>query len=284
MFERIDAESRWAGFALISGGSLQDTSRMLGDWDLMSTQLRRSVQEGAVRVEALAPDADGTPGRQPIIAEGRGALTLLERGLLRGAVPEDDNWVDRTIHRLVAAPLVGPLLLRGIQPLHVALAAAGLAWGGALAALLGYFWVTAVLLPVGAAAFAIARRMARVWTDHVRNEEMLAAARHGAAFVALALLALHLGRAGNWGWWMMAAVMPLSLGGSLAMQPVARVVDAAVQPRWFPTSDGLVWIAPLLAVLAGWSWMVAALSAYCAGGFLWRLHTLRQAATQKGRE
>jgi hypothetical protein len=41
-FERIDAESRWAGLALIDGALLADTASMLRDWDPQSTLSRRA--------------------------------------------------------------------------------------------------------------------------------------------------------------------------------------------------------------------------------------------------
>src|SRR5678815_1552026 len=40
-FERIDAETRWAGVALVDARTLGSTAAMLGDWDLQSTLLRR---------------------------------------------------------------------------------------------------------------------------------------------------------------------------------------------------------------------------------------------------
>ena len=49
-FERIDAESRWAGVALVDSRLLGSTAAMLGDWDLQSTLLRRTLQEGALRL------------------------------------------------------------------------------------------------------------------------------------------------------------------------------------------------------------------------------------------
>jgi hypothetical protein len=36
-FERIDAESRWAGVAVVDARLLGSTAAMLGDWDLQST-------------------------------------------------------------------------------------------------------------------------------------------------------------------------------------------------------------------------------------------------------
>ena len=57
MFERIDAESRWAGVALVDARLLGSTAAMLGDWDLQSTLLRRAMQEGARAAAAPAKAA-----------------------------------------------------------------------------------------------------------------------------------------------------------------------------------------------------------------------------------
>ena len=50
--ERIDDTSRWAGAALVEAHTLGSTAAMLGDWDLQSTLLRRTVQSGARMVAA----------------------------------------------------------------------------------------------------------------------------------------------------------------------------------------------------------------------------------------
>ena len=54
--ERIDDTSRWAGVALVEAHALGSTAAMLGDWDLQSTLLRRTVQSGARRVAAGLAD------------------------------------------------------------------------------------------------------------------------------------------------------------------------------------------------------------------------------------
>lgn len=54
-WERIDAHAHWAGLALITGSQLHDTVAILGDWDLQSTLLRRSVQSGCRRI-MIGPD------------------------------------------------------------------------------------------------------------------------------------------------------------------------------------------------------------------------------------
>ena len=70
-FERIDAESRWAGVAVVDSHLLGSTAAMLGDWDLQSTLLRRTLQEGALRVRA-----DETGG-EPLLAETRRAAARI---------------------------------------------------------------------------------------------------------------------------------------------------------------------------------------------------------------
>ncbi len=75
-FERVDAQSRWAGAALVDAHLLGSTAAMLGDWDLQSTLLRRAVQEGAIRIAA------GEPGMGALLAERPEDLANFERRLL----------------------------------------------------------------------------------------------------------------------------------------------------------------------------------------------------------
>jgi hypothetical protein len=60
-YERVDGASRWSGVAVVEGHMLGATAAMLGDWDLPSTLLRRSIQGGA----RLVPVA---PASEPLLA------------------------------------------------------------------------------------------------------------------------------------------------------------------------------------------------------------------------
>ena len=62
-FERVDGASRWSGVALVEGRMLGATAAMLGDWDLPSTLLRRSLQAGA-RLVPVAPGSEPLPRSQ----------------------------------------------------------------------------------------------------------------------------------------------------------------------------------------------------------------------------
>jgi len=279
MFERIDPESRWAGFALVGGERLRATVQMLGDWDLMSTLLRRSVQDGATRIDALGPGARGEAPQQAVIAVDAASLVAVEKALLRLEPPARGNWVDRYVYPLVAGPIVRPLILRGIDPLHIALGSAGLAWIGAASALAGYFWLIVLLLPLSSQGFAVARRMARIWSPDLPHARLLLIARDAAALTGLASLAWHLAQGGGWGWWLVAALIPSALQGLAMLKPIRTAIRPAETPLWLPKGDGLIWIAPVLAVLVGWPWMAALLAAYCAAGFGWQFALLsRQAA------
>ena len=75
-YERIDGGSRWAGVAVVDAHLLGSTAAMLGDWDLQSTLLRRTLQEGARRV--AVPAGAG----EPLLVERAEELAGFQRGLV----------------------------------------------------------------------------------------------------------------------------------------------------------------------------------------------------------
>lgn len=268
-FERIDANQRWAGFAMTGKAALDATAQMLGDWDLSSTLLRRLVQADAVRIDALNPS--GTrPVSSPVLAIGPGAIGAVEASLLRRSDSREGNWAERYLHRLVAGPLVGPLVARQIDQRHVALGGVALAWLGALLAAFQLFWATALLLPLAAVTASAARRMARIWNGSAEPGGLLDFARHGATLAALILLARLLATEDGWGWWTVAALAPAALAGLTALDPIVAAIRPRAAPRWLASADALVWTAPLVAVLGGWRTMVAALAAYATLSYLER--------------
>lgn len=271
-FERIDAAERWAGFALLDKASLEATAQMLGDWDLTSTLLRRLVQADAVRIDALNPSGE-RPLAPPVLAIGPAAIGPIEGGLMRRADPGEGNWVELYLHRLVAAPLIGPLIGRQVDQRIVAYAAVGIAWLGALLAGFKLFWGAALLLPLAAAIASAAQRMARIWGGSGEATRLVALARHAAAFAVLVLLARLLVDEGGWGWWLVAALLPAALVGVAALEVIVAAIRPTPTPRWSASADALVWVAPALAVVGGWRWMLAALTAYAGLSFLERFRT-----------
>lgn len=268
-FERIDAAARWAGLALFSKGFLDATAQMLGDWDLGSTLLRRLVQGDASRIDPFDAAVGGSlPG--PMLVTGPAALGAIEAGLLRRADPGEGNWTELYLHRLVATPLVGLMVSRQVDQALVSWVAVAIAWIGALLAAFHIFWGAALLLPIGAAVASAGRRMARIWGDGADPVMLPALARHAAGLAALILLARLLAAEGGWGWWLVAGMVPAALLGLAALEPVITAIRPLPNPRWQASADALIWTAPLLAVLGGWRWMLAALAIYATACFVER--------------
>jgi hypothetical protein len=269
MFERIDAQHRWAGFAMLARTSLEATAQMLGDWDLSSTLLRRLVQGEAARIDALDPGGD-RPVPPPVLAIGPSAIGAIEASMLQRSHPGEGNWTELYLHRLVAGPLVAPLVARQIDHTHVGLAAVAVAWTAAVLAALRLFWVAALLLPAAATIASAARRMARIWSTAPVEQPLLNLARYGAGLAVLILLTRLVAAEGGWGWWLVAALLPMALAGLGALDPIVRAIRPMAPPRRLASADALVWIAPLLAALGGWRWMLAALTAYAMISFFER--------------
>lgn len=82
-FERIDAQDRWAGLALLNGRAVRDTAAMLGDWSMGSTLLRQSLQAGIGRfrlersddVTLVDTDVAAVAHSHKLIGEAAGMLT-----------------------------------------------------------------------------------------------------------------------------------------------------------------------------------------------------------------
>lgn len=281
-FERIDAEDRWAGYAVLDKAMLVETANMLGDWDFISTLLRRLVQGDALRIPALAPDGPasdgGAPLPPPVIATGPGATLAIEHLLLRRAERGEGNWAERHLHRLIAAPLLPQVMVRRIDERHVAWGSAAVAGLAALLAGFGLFWGAVLLLPLATAGGALARRMGLVWGE-APAEFLPGVVRMLSAAAVLGFLARQEAASGGWGWWTIAALVPAALAGMAALKPVARALRAAPTPLWTASGDALLWLAPALTVLGGWRWSIAALAAYAGASFLERFRAVWKSAS-----
>ena len=160
-FERIDAETRWAGALLLSGDAVLATLDMLGDWDLPLTLLRRAVQADARRV-ALTPELV-MDGHLTIVQDAESAHLALRARTERDR--EDANAQRGPIGRLLAPVsrlIVQELVRREVEPgwlRGVALAVAALGLALAVAGLAAL----ALIVMLGAAGLDdLARQNARI--------------------------------------------------------------------------------------------------------------------------
>lgn len=141
-FERIDAESRWAGVALVDARLLGSTAAMLGDWDLQSTLLRRSIQEGALRI----PAEEGAG--EPLLVEKAEDLQDFDRRLLNASRGVRTDWVSRYLLPPVEEFLTERFMQAGVRP-------AGLLWVALALTLAAAFFFTRGWLGAGLIALLL---------------------------------------------------------------------------------------------------------------------------------
>jgi len=241
-FERIDAETRWAGALLMTGDAVLGTLDMLGDWDLSLTLLRRAVQDDARRI-ALSPE-QVMDGHLAIVHDAATARLALQARAEQDRL--DAMAGTGPIGRLLS-PLsriiVQELVRREVEPgwLHgAALAAAAL---GLVLAVGGYAILALLAALLASAIDELARQGARITlrSGGMDWRQWLVSA---AGLVTLAIIG-----------WRLADARPLALAG--AWLPLMLVgLLAWRRARGKPTDIWSGWTAmtvpvALLITLAG---------------------------------
>jgi len=138
-FERIDAESRWAGVAVVDARLLGSTAAMLGDWDVQSTLLRRAIQEGARRVRVARED-------EPLFVESADELTGFQRHLIHTSRGDRTDWASRFLLPPVEDLATEQLMETSVRPPWLIWAAVALTIGGAVCFSRGWLGAGLVLL------------------------------------------------------------------------------------------------------------------------------------------
>jgi hypothetical protein len=264
-FERIDAVSRWAGFAAIDGVLLRETAGMLHDWDLQSTLLRRALQAGARHVAA-----EGAIG----ILDCRADLGALEQRILQSAETGRRGWASRLLapveRALTAMFMSGP-----VTPQMIGLGAAVTTALGAGAMLRDYFWLGLPLLLIATPLDGVAVRLARLrmqdglrqgWWFHLLPVLM------GAALLALGY---RLVPAHGWGTVVVALAAILFLL-ALGLETEGRKLKGDLllaEPK------GMIWLMLPFAAFGRWEAGLAVLFAYAAASFFWAQHQVHATGT-----
>ena len=256
-FERIDNQSRWAGVSIIEGDLLASTARMLGDWDLQSTLLRRAIQDGAAR-------APVSPGMEPVLAEEAGQLAEFQRGLLAGSRAKRSDAASRYALPAVEDWTTEQLIETQVRPEWLLWAASGLTIAAAVAFLRGWLGLGLGLLIVSTPLDLIASRLATIRLRPLP-------ARYWAQRALWPLAGLALIALGWWEWrngpgW----------GAIVTALATAAFAHAAVLERTAPPGDWDLWLfsrrnAILLALpfalLGEWTAYLLAMLAYSATSF-----------------
>lgn len=257
-FERIDAESRWAGVALVDAHLLGSTAAMLGDWDLQSTLLRRTLQEGALRLP-VAPGAG-----EPILVERAEDLADFGRKLLAGSRGARTDWVSRYLLPPVEEFATEQMMETAVRPGWLIWAALALTLGAALCFTRGWLGAGLVLLVLSTPLDLVASRLATLRLRPLPARLMSRLALWPAAGIALLALGWWETRHGT-GWGAL-----VSVGATIAFAEAARIEKAG----W--ATDGELWLfsrrsaifAAIPFALAGaWTSYVVALLVYAAASF-----------------
>jgi hypothetical protein len=257
MFERIDGESRWAGVALVDSRLLGSTAAILGDWDLQSTLLRRSLQDGARRVPV------GELGGDPLLAERAEDLQDFQRRLLIGSRGARTDWVSRYVLPRIEEFATEHLTPHRIPPVWLMWAALALTLAGAVCFTRGWLGAGLIALLLSMPLDLIASRLAslrlkplpiRMWS---RN-----ALWPAAGLAALALGWWEMRHASGWG----ALVTAVA---AVAWAEASRIERAGIHDGelWLISRRSAIVAAVPFALAGAWTAYLVALLAYAATSF-----------------
>ena len=259
-FERIDGVSRWAGVALVDAQMLGATAAMLGDWDLQSTLLRRTLQAGALTVP-VAPE-----GGEPVLANSAEELGALDRQLLVSSRGSRRDWASRYVLPIVEEYATESLLNTGLKPPRLIEAAVLLVLGAVFAFSTGWLWAGLALLVLSTPLDLVARRLATLRLRPLSPRSTMRRLLWPTAGLALIALGWWLSRNGG-GW-----------GSVYAALVAAAFAEAARIEQGKTELPGQVWLfsrrnailgAVPFALVGAWTTALVALSLYAAASFFY---------------
>lgn len=269
MFERIDGEARWAGVALVDAHLLASTAKMLGDWDLQSTLLRRTLQEGARRVHA------GDVGGDPLLVDSVDDLQDFQRRLLAGSRGARPDWVSRYLLPPIEEFATEHLMQQAVPPLWLMWGAVALTLIAAFCFSKGWLGAGLVLMLLGLPLDLIASRLAALRLRPLPVRLLSRQALWPAA--GTALLAI--------GWWEMrnmsgwGALVTAAAAGAFAEAARVERTGIADSELWLISRRSAVVAAVPFALAGAWTSYLIGLLAYAAVSFFIIQHVRHNASS-----
>jgi hypothetical protein len=256
-FERIDGDHRWAGLALVDGQTLATTAAMLGDWDLLSTLLRRTIQAGALNVPA-------GEGMTPFHVQSGGGPQAFDRTLLlasRGARPD---WVARYILPLLEEVSTAQLMRSPVRPSWLMGGALALTVAAVAVIVMGYHWTGLAFLLLSLPLDLIADRLAQLRLQPLPAKLWTRRLLWPAAGLALLALGWSVMRGGGtWGPLAMAAT-GAAFGQAQRTERHGKTISGSV---WLFDRRPAILIAAIPALFGWWVAVPVLLALYAAVSF-----------------
>jgi hypothetical protein len=265
-FERIDSGTRWAGVALVDAKTLGSTAAILGDWDLQSTLLRRTLQDGARRWPA-----GGDNGAEPLLVERAEQLDDFQRTLLAGSREPRRDWASRYVLAPVEEFATEQLMETGVRPMWLVWAALTLTLGAAGAFSRGWLGAGLGMLVLSSPLDIIARRLATLRLKPLPRKMLSRRLLWPAAGLVLLTLGYwESGHGGNWG-----AVMTAIAAAAFAQ--AARLEGKAGLPGepWLLSRRNAILLALPFALFGVWTTYLITLFGYAAASFFYLQHARR---------
>jgi len=265
-FERIDSETRWAGVALVDSKTLGSTAAILGDWDLQSTLLRRTLQDGALRWPV-----GGENGAEPLLVERAEQLDNFQRTLLAGSREARRDWASRYVLPPVEEFATEQLMETALRPAWLVWAALALTLAAAAAFSRGWLGAGLILLVLSAPLDIIASRLATLRLKPLPKLMLTRRLLWPAASIALLALAVWEARhAGGWG-----AVMAAVAAAAFAEAARLEAVPGLPGEQWLLSRRNAIFLAIPFAVFGVWTSYLIALFVYAAASFFYVQHVRR---------
>ena len=256
-FERIDGESRWAGVALVDTRNLGSTAAILGDWDLQSTLLRKTLQEGALRVPV-------SEGAAPLLAERAEQLADFQKRLIAASRGARSDWASRYLLPPVEEIVTERLMETSIRPAWLIWLALLLTVAGALAFARGKLGVGLAFLILSTPLDIVAARLAALRLRPLTARMPSPLALWPAAGLALVALAWWEARhAPGWGALVTAAA---TLGFAEAAR-IEKAIFPAGSEIWLFSRRNAIFAAIPFAIAGTWTAYLLALLVYAAVSF-----------------
>jgi len=260
-YERIDAQSRWAGLAMIDGQMLKQTASMLRDWDLQSTLLRRAVQAGARQISVRGEAED----ELPLVAETGDDLAELEAQIIAGAHARSGDWLSRYLLAPLERAATKALMPTAVTPTAIGLAAVLLMTLAGLAFARHWLGFGVALLLLATPLDGISERLASLRLQGARGPTWWGALLPALWAGLLLLLALELAGTRGWGC--------VALAGTIIAFSLALRVEAAGREipgkLWLAEPKGMTWLMLPFAAANLWGTGLTLLAFYAGASFFW---------------